>query len=204
MRDWKALVHRHVPVTGDEGLPQHTIDELAAHLRTSTRRARAGRSEAEAFRTGRGGARGIGRGAAACAMATHQDARGALDQPPIDGDRNDRNGRRPQVRLTPVAPGPVFCCGRHPHPRPRCGRRDGDLQHRQFRAAPSAAVPRPRAARDDLGEQRRKGVAEGAAVAGELHGLSKYAVCVQGGGGVVAARGEPCRARARADAGQYH
>ena len=51
MRDWKALVHRHVPVT-DDGLAQHTIDELAAHLEDIYADAlAAGRSEAEAFRT---------------------------------------------------------------------------------------------------------------------------------------------------------
>ena len=51
-RDWKALVHRHVPVTRATDSPQHTIDELAAHLEDIYADAlAAGRSEAEAFRT---------------------------------------------------------------------------------------------------------------------------------------------------------
>ena len=142
------------------------------------------------------------RGAAACARPRTRTAEArSINQPPT-GHRNDRNGRRPQVRLTPVAPGPVFAAVAILTLGLGAGAATAIFSIVNTVAAPSAAVPRPRAARDDLGEQRGKGAAEGAAVAGELHGLSKYTVCVQGGGGVVAAGGEPCRAGARADAGE--
>src|SRR5687768_5638367 len=50
-RDWKAMVIAHARVTGAEDLPQHTIDELAAHLEDIYTDARkAGQSDAEAYR----------------------------------------------------------------------------------------------------------------------------------------------------------
>src|SRR6476619_2474678 len=52
MRDWKALVRRHTRITAGDALPQHTVDELAAHLEDIYSDALAsGRSEAEAFGT---------------------------------------------------------------------------------------------------------------------------------------------------------
>jgi putative ABC transport system permease protein len=50
-RDWKALVTREAHATGAADLPQHTIDELAAHLEDIYSEAlSAGRSEADAYR----------------------------------------------------------------------------------------------------------------------------------------------------------
>jgi putative ABC transport system permease protein len=52
MRNWKALVTTHARATGAKDLPQHTIDEIAAHLEDIYSEALAGgRSEAEAYRT---------------------------------------------------------------------------------------------------------------------------------------------------------
>ena len=174
MRDWKALVHRHVPVTGD-GLAQHTIDELAAHLEDIYADAlAAGRSEAEAFRTAEAA---LAESAAALPRVPRPRTRTAearaINQPPTGtgmiGMVGDLRFALRQWRRAPsFAAVAILTLGLG------AGRRDRDLQHRQYRAAPSAAVPRPRAARDDLGEQCGKGAAEGAAVAGELHGLSKY------------------------------
>src|SRR5687768_12120498 len=49
-RDWQRLVVHHARASGADGLPQHTIDELAAHLEDIYFDAlRAGRPEAEAF-----------------------------------------------------------------------------------------------------------------------------------------------------------
>ncbi len=48
--DWKALVLEHAGAAGARQLPQHTIDELAAHLEDIyTEALQAGRSEAEAY-----------------------------------------------------------------------------------------------------------------------------------------------------------
>ena len=50
-RDWKGMVVRHARSTGAADLPQHTIDELAAHLEDLHLEAlKSGRSEAEAYR----------------------------------------------------------------------------------------------------------------------------------------------------------
>jgi len=50
--DWNALVIRHAKATGAPDLPQHTIDELAAHLEDIYGEAlRTGRSKADAYRT---------------------------------------------------------------------------------------------------------------------------------------------------------
>ena len=49
-RDWKALVVRHAKATGADDLPQHTIDELAAHLEDIHADAlAAGRTELDAY-----------------------------------------------------------------------------------------------------------------------------------------------------------
>ena len=50
-RDWKALVARHAQTTGAPALPQHTLDELAAHLEDIyTDALNTGRGEGEAYR----------------------------------------------------------------------------------------------------------------------------------------------------------
>ena len=50
VHDWKALVVRHARSSGAEHLPQHAIDELAAHLEDLYTEARAsGRGETEAY-----------------------------------------------------------------------------------------------------------------------------------------------------------
>src|SRR5688572_16766162 len=49
-RNWKDLVVRHARATGAADLPQHTIDELAAHLEDLHRDAlTAGHTEADAY-----------------------------------------------------------------------------------------------------------------------------------------------------------
>ncbi|MEP6918302.1 MAG: ABC transporter permease [Acidobacteriota bacterium] len=49
-RDWKALVARHATASGARGLPQHTVEELAAHLEDIySDSLAAGRSEAQAY-----------------------------------------------------------------------------------------------------------------------------------------------------------
>ena len=157
-RDWKALVARHAGATGARHLPQHTIDELAAHLEDIyTEALQAGRSEAEAYRAAlkpRWWSRPRSGDGPAPANAT---AGGAADQRGAVGRRHDRDRRRPAVRLAAVAPIAVVCRGRDPDARARRRRRDRDLQHRRHRAAASAAVPPARAAGLDLGEQRREG-----------------------------------------------
>ena len=51
MHDWKGLVVRHARETGAGSLPQHAIDELAAHLEDLYAEARAGgRGDADAYR----------------------------------------------------------------------------------------------------------------------------------------------------------
>ena len=50
-RDWKSLVREHAGRTGAPALPQHTIDELAAHLEDIyTEARRAGAADAAAFK----------------------------------------------------------------------------------------------------------------------------------------------------------
>src|SRR5687767_11525535 len=50
--DWKALVTKHAKASGATDLPQHTVDELAAHLEDIFLEAvKNGRSEAEAYRS---------------------------------------------------------------------------------------------------------------------------------------------------------
>ena len=49
-RDWKALVAGHAKMTGAD-LPQHTIDELAAHLEDIyTEALKGGAPDAQAYR----------------------------------------------------------------------------------------------------------------------------------------------------------
>ena len=53
--DWKARVREHARTSGARDLPQHTIDELAAHLEDLYLEARrSGASEAEAVRRAQG------------------------------------------------------------------------------------------------------------------------------------------------------
>ena len=53
--DWRALVNRHARATGAPDLPQHTVDELAAHLEDIyTDAIDKGRSEAQALEAARG------------------------------------------------------------------------------------------------------------------------------------------------------
>ena len=57
-QDWKALVVQHARTSGAPDLPQHTIDELAAHLEDIHSEALAGgRTEADAFRAAIGALR---------------------------------------------------------------------------------------------------------------------------------------------------
>ncbi len=86
-RNWKALVLSQARATGADGLAQHTIDELAAHLEEIYAEAlTAGRSEEEAYR------------AAESKLAESAGALAAVPRP-----RTRRPEARPNMRSRTVA-----------------------------------------------------------------------------------------------------
>ena len=195
--DWKAprpraRQDRPAPPTS----PQHAIDELAAHLEDIYLEARrAGTSDdADAVARGRRGARGIAARQSCRVSRTRLPEARPHVSPPGSGWTGHR--RRPPLRLAPAAPLAVLRGDRHRHARPRRRRRHRHLQRRRRRPPEAAALPPPRAARRDLGSQRREGAAEGTALAGELHGLPRHPRRVHRRGRVVAARGQPRRSPA--------
>src|SRR5687767_9026187 len=87
-RDWKALVRRQATETGAADLPQHTVDELAAHLEDIHAEAlRAGRTEAEAYEAAEAK---LAESAAALATVPRPRTRQPEARPrnePVDGGR---------------------------------------------------------------------------------------------------------------------
>ncbi len=187
-RDWKALVAGRAKAAGAD-LPQHTIDELAAHLEDIyTEAVRTGAPDAQALSPGRNRTGGIG--AHHRAAATIATAGGATAQRGLDRAGDDRPHRRRPLCLAPMAAVAVLRRNRDPYPRARRRRRDRDLQHCRHRAAASVAIPPAAGAGLDLGEQCGEGAPEGEALAGQLHGLPEYADRLFRGGRVVASGGE--------------
>ena len=193
-RRWFAQQAR---ATGAPDLPQHAIDELAAHLEdiyTEAHRQQAGASRGVRRRSRpRSPNQPLGDRSRVRAPASRK--RGRQRRPPGGG----WTGLGGDVRFAwrQWRRSPSFAAVAILDARPRRRRRHRDLQRRRHRPAAAAALPAAGAARRDLGEQRREGAAEGTALAGQLHGLprrSSAAFC--GRGRVVAPRSEPRRARA--------
>ena len=194
--DWRALVNRHARATGAPDLPQHTVDELAAHLEDIyTDAIDKGRSEAQALEAARGALL-----ESALATITRPRTR-APESRPVNAVSSGSG-------LTGIAGDLIYAW-------------------RQWRRAPSFALiaivtlglgagaataifsvvdavllrPLPFRQPEQLvasGKQCRERPAEGKAVAGQLHGLSRRRSRVLGGSGLVAAAGESRRARAGA------
>ena len=165
----------HARATGAADLPQHTIDELAAHLEDIYLEAlRPGRSEADAYR------------AATAALAesplaivprvADARARVAPGQRGAGGTRADGLGRRLPVRVAAVAPRAVVCGDRHrsrsasaPAPRPRSS----------ASSTPCCCGRCRSASREQLvaiwETNAEKALPKETPVARQLHGLSRHA-----------------------------